>query len=452
VGTIERKGSENLAKSSATAVDQSNLGQPPRTFQRISTIQLRPGMFLVRVLDSWWKSPFFVHRRLLKSSTEIQQLMSSGIREVEIDTSLGVAVSSESESGLDESNLDMANPVMDSRDHDNSGLKEQMPCSPESELALQSEESKIREEVVQLREDVMAAVEGAFEGVKTGQPISQPAVQAAAQTLVQKTLAYPALVAETLLIDSLKQFDKTLYAHVVDTAVYSILVGLQLGWDEGELEKLGVAGLLHDVGYLRLPQNVVKAQWGGGSDSSLLQQHVAMGEALLKRHGQFSSDIVCMVKEHHAYQDGSGYIKGHGGHVLSVSGQLLGMVDYFDELLTVGGVSGSLPAALAMRRMYQEAQKGKFSVLCMDAMIRIFGVFPIGTVVQLSTGEQAVVVKQNSEIGVKPQVKVFQGSDGKKVAMPQVCDLAKDANLGHDVSIVKVLEPTEYSIDLQEYF
>ena len=79
----------------------------------------------------------------------------------------------------------------------------------------------------------MAAVEGAFEGVKTGQPISQPDVQAVAHVLVQKALAYPALLAEVLLIDSLKQFDKTLYAHVVDTTVYSILVGLQLGWDEG---------------------------------------------------------------------------------------------------------------------------------------------------------------------------------------------------------------------------
>ncbi|UCH90945.1 MAG: DUF3391 domain-containing protein, partial [Nitrospirota bacterium] len=74
----------------------------PSTLQRIPTSQLRPGMFLVRILDSWWKSPFFVHRRLLKSPTEVQQLMSSGIREVEIDTSLGVEVSSAAESDFDE--------------------------------------------------------------------------------------------------------------------------------------------------------------------------------------------------------------------------------------------------------------------------------------------------------------------------------------------------------------
>ena len=272
----------------------ASLSRPPAaasssTLQRIPTSQLRPGMFLVRILDSWWKSPFFVHRRLLKSPTDVQQLMNSGIREVEIDISLGVEVSSETETDFGEtgSTPEATDMPIVSCEHDKSVKNEQAPGSLGPELTPDtspySEESKNREEVVQLREATVAAVERAFEGVKTGQPISHPAVHATAQALVHKTLANPALVAEILLIDSLKQFDKTLYAHVVDTAVYSILVGLQLEWDEGRLEKVGVAGLLHDVGYMRLPQNVVKAHWDGRSDAVLLQQHVAIGETLIQR-------------------------------------------------------------------------------------------------------------------------------------------------------------------------
>ena len=203
---------------------------------------------------------------------------------------------------------------------------------------------------------------------------------------------------------------------------------------------------------MRLPQNVVKAHWDGRSDAVLLQQHVAIGETLIQRQAHFSSDIVRMVREHHAYLDGSGYPEGHASALLSESGQLLGIVDYFDELITVGGTSGSLPAALAIRRLYQEAQKGKFSTPFIEAMIRTLGVFPVSTVVQLSTGEQAVVMKQHPEMGLKPQVKIFRGSDGKMLDVPQDCDLSKDANLGHDMSIVKVLDPTEYCLDLQEYF
>lgn len=380
--------------------------------------------------------------------------MCSGIREVEIDTSKGVAVSSESETGLDEGVPEGTDPVSSvvTCDQDDLETKQQTAGSPESEPESPSEESKTREEVVQLRENVMAAVEGAFEGVKTGQPISQPDVQVAAHALVQKVLAYPALLAEVLLLDSLKQFDQTLYAHVVDTSVYSMLVGLQLGLDADELEEIGVAGLLHDVGYMRLPQNVVNAQWHGGSDASLLQKHVVMGETLLKRHGGFSPEIIRMVKEHHVYLDGSGYPEDTGGLPALEAAQLLGTVNYFVELLTIGGSAGSLPAAFAMRRMYQEAKKGKFPIACMDAMIRILGVFPVGTVVQLSTGEQAVVVKQNTGVGLKPQVKVFRSSDGNIFETPQGWDLAKEVHSGDDVSITKVLGPTEYPLNLQEFF
>lgn len=437
------------SQSGATAASHS-------TLQRISTSDLRPGMFLVRVLDSWWKSPFFVHRRLLNTVVEVEQLMNSGIREVEIDTALGVKVCSET-SSEDEVASSLVDDISGASDHqEDEDANSYTASSPDTGSSPDptscSEESKKREAVVLLREAAVVAVEGAFEGVKTGHPISEPALREAAQALVQKALAAPALVAEILLIDSLKQCDKSLYAHVVDTAVYAILIGLQLGWDEEKLEHVGIAGLLHDVGYMRLPQNVVKAHWEGRSDSVLLQKHVVMGETLIKRQGQFSDDIVRMVKEHHAYLDGSGYPEGQGGALLSDSGQLLGIVDYFDELTTVGGPAAALPVAIAIRRLYQEAKKGKFATAYIEAMIRVLGVFPVGTVVQLSTGEQAVVTKQHANIGLVPQVKIFRDADGKQLAEPLTCDLAKDASLGHDRSIAKVLDPTEYSLNLEEFF
>ncbi len=436
-------------QSEATAASLS-------TLQRISTSELRPGMFLVRVLDSWWKSPFFVHRRLLNTSSDVEQLMSSGIREVEIDLSLGVNVASETESTDDEapSSLDDMSIAADHQHISDviSNSTVSLETGSFSHPETGSDESKNREAVVLLREAAVAAVEGAFEGVKTGHLISEPALRGAAQALVEKSLADPGLVAEILLIDSLKQCDKSLYAHVVDTAVYAILVGLQLGWEEEKLERVGIAGLLHDVGYMRLPQNVVKAHWEGRSDSVLLQKHVVMGETLIKRQAQFSDDIVRMVREHHAYLDGSGYPEGQGGAELSDSGQLLGIVDYFDELITVGGPAGALPVAIAIRRLYQEAKKGKFATTYIEAMIRVLGVYPVGTVVQLSTGAQAVVMKQQPKIGLVPQVKIFRGVDGKLLAVPEPCDLAHNTNLGHDVSIAKVLDPTEYFLDVEEFF
>ncbi len=438
-----------------------NLSSPsstvsPSVRQRISTAQLQPGMFLVRILDSWWKSPFFRHRRLLKTMTEVEQLKRSGIREVEIDTSKGIGLSDESEVGVDGGSVIERDELEETGEHGQSIIKETegsfSAIDQEPELEGVSEETKTQQEIVELRDNAMVAVKEAFEGGKTGQPLPQPTLHALAQKLIKKAVAHPGLLSQILLIDSLKQFDKPLYAHVLDTAVYSILVGLQLGWDEGKLEQIGVAGLLHDVGYIRLPQNVVKAGREQGRHSSLLKQHVTIGIALLQRQAQFSPNIVRMVGEHHSYQDGSGYPPSHGAHSLMESSQLLGVMDYFDELLTGGGTLRALPAALAIRKLYKEAQTGKFPILHIEALIRTLGVFPIGTVVQLSTHEQAVVIKPNSDVSVKPVVKIFRSKDGENIEEPWLCNLANKENQTDDVHIVKVLESTEYSIDPREFF
>jgi hypothetical protein len=85
-------------------------------------------------------------------------------------------------------------------------------------------------------------------------------------------------------------------------------------------------------------------------------------------------------------------------------------------------------------------------------MIRVFGVFPVGTFVKLSTGEEAVVVKQNPEISVKPLVKIIRAGNGQILDKPEEKNLALDADLGHEVSIIKVLDSLDPSINLRDYF
>ena len=415
--------------------------------KRISTRQLRPGMFLVRILDSWWKSPFFLHRRMLKSSEEVQQLMSSGIQEVEIDIAQGLDVSSDSETEWSVENPQVEEKIEASSLHHDSDSQ----VSNALDARAESSEEEPQERLAKVCEDARAAVEGAFEGVKTGQPISSLALYTTAQDLVQNALAHPVLLAEIMLLDSLQRFDQTLYAHVVDTAVYSILVGMELGWEVKHLEDVAVGALLHDVGYIRLPKNMVQAQWRGTQvELPILQQHVRIGAVLLQNNRQFPPEILQMVKEHHQYQDGSGYSQGLSGELVSMPGQLLGLVDYFDELIAGGGDPGGFSPALAIRRIYQEAQKGKFSTKIIEAMIRILGVFPVGTLVQLSSGEQAVVVKQNPEGSVKPHVKIIRGPKGEMLDEPLMKTLALENE--NDVSIKQILSSTGSNINLREYF
>ncbi len=277
------------------------------TRKRLACSQICAGMYLVRILDSWWKSPFFRHRRLL-SSHDVQELLQSGIQEVEIDTAKGLDVSPDAEplhvEGSQECHLETETPP----DQDDSSRQEPTSSSPRERKRREEEH---QEQLIRLRGDTIAALEDMFEGVKTGQVIPHADMEAAAKALVEKALAHPTVVAEIMLIEHLDQFDPTLYSHVVDTALLSILVGLQLKWEVKQLEKIAVAALLHDVGYMRLPLNVVQARWGSiGIDHSLLQLHVDMGVALINKKSAFSQEIIQIVQEHHAYRDGSGYSTG----------------------------------------------------------------------------------------------------------------------------------------------
>ena len=421
---------------------------PSSTRKHIACSQLRAGMFLIRILDSWWKSPFFVHRRLLRSE-DVAELVRSGIQKVEIDTSQGLDVS------LDPDPLTLDDPCEGKYEAETANYQDDS-CSEEPESCSfnpNNLEWENQKQLRRLREDAIAALEDVFEGVKTGQGIPLSPLRVTAQQFVQKALAHPTVLAEIMLIEHLEQFDKTLYSHVVDTAVLSILIGLQLGWNLKQLEEVAVAALLHDVGYMRLPLNLVQVRWGRTElDRFLLQQHVDMGLALIQKKSQFSSEIIQMIGEHHVYQDGSGYPNLQDGEPISASGKLLGLADYFDELLAEGNTSGSFPVALAIRRMYQEAQKGKFPVLIVEAMIRVFGVYPVGTFVQLSTGEEALVVQQNPEVSLKPHVKIIRARNGQIFDKPEEKNLALDSDMGHEVSIMKVLDNADSFTNLRGYF
>lgn len=417
------------------------------TLKRLACSQICAGMYLVRILDSWWKSPFFRHHRLL-SSHDVQQLLQSGIQEVEIDTAKGLDVPPDAEPLPVEGTQECLQETETLPDQDDSSRQDSPSSSPGEKNRLGDEH---QEQLIRFRGDTIAALEDMFEGVKTGQVIPHADLQETATALVEKVLAHPTVVAEIMLIEHLEQFDPTLYSHVVDTALLSILVGLQLKWEVKQLEEVAVAALIHDVGYMRLPLNVVRARWGSiGIDYSLLQQHVDMGVALINKKSAFSQEIIQIVLEHHAYRDGSGYSTVLGGNPVSDSGTLLGLTDYVDELLAVGNASGSFPVALAIRRVYQEAKKGKFPTRFVEAMIRVLGVYPVGTVVQLSTGEDAVVVKQNPEMSVRPQVKIIKTCTGEILKKPEVRNLGIPSELKYEVRITKVLESGDSSINLRE--
>ncbi|MGD9849803.1 MAG: HD-GYP domain-containing protein [Nitrospirales bacterium] len=415
--------------------------------KRIPTTQLRPGMYLVRIVDSWWKSPFFLHRRTIQSQEEIALLLQSGIQAVEIDLERGLDVGADEESTFI--------PVCDHTEEvsigEDSIAEDSVPAAMGTDVEdLSRSDSENRQRVSRLRTDLERSMNDIFEGLKTGHALPMVSIHQMAESLIREVSQHPVILTEVMLLENMQKYDKTLYCHVLDVSVLSLLVGLHLDVPAPLLHELAVAGLLHDVGFLRLPANVVKnLSVDRTALPPALRQHVNIGVALIRQYAKGSSLVHRMVGEHHEYVNGSGYPRQLVDESISEGGKLLGLVDYFDELVSAWGNQHRLPPALALRRIFQEVREGRFPSRMGEALVRTLGVFPVGTVVRLSTGEIAVVASHQVQAGSKPVVMVVTGEDGTPLNLPQECDLKDGHPSGQAREIQQILQPTDVPLDWQ---
>ncbi|GJL65244.1 MAG: HD family phosphohydrolase [Nitrospirales bacterium] len=421
--------------------------RPPTasTTKRIATSQLKSGMFLVGVYQSWWKSPFFRHNRLLKSQKEVDLLLKSDVKEVMIDPSRGLDVSEELEGQSDESRAEAQQPEIDVV------LGEDTPLREEDGPA----SSPLSPQVVSLKvkHDALVSMERVFEGVKTGASIDHPKLQQTMQALLEQVFAQEQAMAEVYLIQNLQQFDKTLYEHVVDVAILSVMVGIQLGLHEKALEVLALGGLLHDVGHVRIPRNLLRRKYElAEHEQVIFERHVDRGLAILEQCPAISSDVHRVVAEHHERQDGSGYPSHRTADELLVLSDIIGFVDQLDALVSHWGPPPGLPTALAIRKLYLAAQNGKLRTESVEALIRCLGVYPLGSLVSLSTGEWAVVIKINPFERLKPLVNIITDHEGNFNVLPFIEDLAVSHPSGQERVILDILNPISEKVDVAKYF
>ena len=421
--------------------------------KRIPTTHLKPGMFLVGVYQSWWNSPFFRHNRLL-TLKDIDQLIQSRIQEVMIDPSRGLdsGEPEHPEENLSHDDAQGSLVMGEESSHVPHSVQEEGMNQGNGRGSTESEQQASREAACQIREDTIKAVESVFEGVKTGTTIDHPVLQKTVTKLLDQVFSHGEQLAESVIIQNLKQFDKALYGHVVDVAVLSLLVGIRLELNEELLTHLAMGALLHDVGHVRLPKNLLRRKQNLiGDEQTLFERHPQLGIAILESCPALSEEARRIVLEHHERQDGSGYPHRLQHSAISNLSDIVGLIDRFDGLVSFGGAPTALPSALAIRCLYQEAKAEKFCSTPVEALIKCLGVYPIGSLVSLTTGERAIVLKANPQEKLKPTVKIITDTAGKAYSVPIVLDLCVTGSSSPERAISSVLNPDQCKVNVVKY-
>lgn len=216
-------------------------------------------------------------------------------------------------------------------------------------------------------------------------------------------------------------------AHPVNVAVLAVLLGRACGLDGAALRELGLAALLHDVGKLDLPGYLRYAGDQLDAEERRTQQlHVAFGVEAARRLG-LSGEAQRSIAEHHERADGSGYPQGLVGEGISVAGNILALVNHFDNLCHPGGSAQGMSPHEALATLYARERNG-FDERVMALFVRMMGIYPPGSVVELSDGRLALVVSATPGRPLRPRVVVYDAASAAEEAL--ILDLNLEPALG----------------------
>jgi len=232
--------------------------------------------------------------------------------------------------------------------------------------------------------------------------------------------------------------------HPVNVTVISLLLGRAMGLDAASLEALGVAAFLHDVGKSELPERVRRLDDSFSSpEQRLYQEHVAEGVRLAKLMN-LSSAATQVIAQHHELVDGSGFPLQLKLDAITVGGRILALVNRYDGLCNPSKPSAAMTPHEAMSLIFAQ-QKTRFDGLALSSFIRMMGVYPPGSVVQLNDERHAIVVSVNSGRPLKPRLLVHEPGVPRHEAI--ILDLERVPN----ASIRRSLKPSSLPAAAMDY-
>ena len=252
-----------------------------------------------------------------------------------------------------------------------------------------------------------------------------------------------------MLFSQIKNKDIYEAQHSLRVCILALTMGRQLGLEIGAIKALGIGALLHDIGKVRIPDEILKKPEAlTKPEIELMKLHVPYGLQVLRSQAPGLPTVALdVVGWHHERYDGSGYMSGAKGNEISQFGHIGAITDHFDAVTSDRPWRKGIAHHTALMSMYD--QRGKlFHPALVEQFIRSMGVYPIGSVVELNTGEAGVVITRNRSRHLRPRVVLAAKADNSLYRVARTVDLTKDRSPdGRMYEIVRVLGPDEHQIN-----
>jgi putative nucleotidyltransferase with HDIG domain len=294
-----------------------------------------------------------------------------------------------------------------------------------------------------LYEDAVGIAERLWDSAATeGMPDADAArgiVDSLAQAVAQNRTALLALTA-------LKNYDNYTFTHMVNVSILTMGQGRGLGMEGAQLRQLGLSALLHDIGKVKTPAEILnKPEQLTDKEFEILKRHTVDGAAILRKTPDVPSLAPVVAFEHHLRADGTGYPRGVSRPQLNVATMLCGISDVYDAMRSQRVYQQAFPTDRILGVLQRNDGK-QFDQNLVRRFVQLVGIYPAGNLVRLDTGETAVVVKAYPPDPYRPRVKVLFATDRTLLHRPYEINLW-EAHDGMADAIHAPVDPVEYGID-----
>jgi HD-GYP domain-containing protein (c-di-GMP phosphodiesterase class II) len=295
---------------------------------------------------------------------------------------------------------------------------------------------------------VSLMVDKIFEDIASGKELSVEHVEQAVRPLVASVLRSADAF---FLVQGLRRHDSYSYSHAINCSALGAAFGRHMGFDEETIFSLAAGGLLMDVGKTRLPESLLNYQGSLAPDEvDVIRAHVRHGLDIIFGADITNQDVLDIVRTHHERHDGTGYPEGLAGNVIPITGRMLGIIDAYDAMSSVRPYRAAISRHNALRQIYA-ACNTLFQAEMIEQFQVCLGVYPTGSLVELNTGEVAIVMAQNQVRRLRPRVAILSTPTKRPLSDFLPVDLMK---LGDKdaVDIVRSLAVGDYGIDASALF
>lgn len=395
--------------------------------KKINVSDLCPNMYIHDLNCGWMEHTFLHNSFLVKNEHEIEKIIASGIRQVYIDTSRG----------KDVPEALSAEEVRQQLEATMQNLGQTLKRSAPKQVSMPEELIKAR----RIFSEASSIVNTVLLDCRMGKQVELEKLEPIIATITGSIFRNPDAIVSLLRI---KQADKYTFQHSVAVSTLLISFCRAMEIDRATIELVGIGGLLHDIGKMKVPDQILnKPGKLSEGEFEIMKKHVNYGCVLLENTANLSPISISIAAEHHERHDGSGYPHGLKGDAISLYGQMAAIVDVYDAL-TSNRVyhDGSEPTEVLKKML--EWSEHHFNTALVHNFIRTIGIYPVGTLVRLDSGFLAVVVEQNHDDLLRPKVRLIFNTKTLSYIQPRDSDLSKSGNSDR---IITFEVPSRWHID-----